>query len=90
MSVAEILTMVGSPAPAPGFTIATQPTSIATRRSPSARWCSTSRGAGSAGRTAERAAMRDNRVESNGRFGIDVFARGSVAVTGNRVLHMAA
>lgn len=32
-------------------------------------------------------AMRDNRVESNGRFGIDVFARGSVAVTGNRVLH---
>ena len=31
--------------------------------------------------------LRDNRVENNARFGIDVFARGSVLVTGNRVLH---
>ena len=34
-------------------------------------------------------AIRDNRVENNGRFGIDVFARASVLVSHNRVLRTA-
>ena len=42
---------------------------------------------GSPDARASTATIRDNRVEHNSRFGIDVFARASVAVTGNRVLH---
>ena len=31
--------------------------------------------------------LRDNRVENNGRFGLDVYARAAITATGNRVLH---